>query len=121
MPLRLRCSSPVFLQDRAFERRHGLAFADNIQRHALAHFAFGVAVGDDRLIAVRVHVDIAGRHDVAFSRDSPRCRFRIDLADRRDLAVFDPEVAVKPGITRAVDQPAAVDDDIELSHLVLQK
>ena len=106
----------VLFQDRAFQRRHRLAFADDVQRHALAHFALGVAVGDQRLIAVRMHVDIARRDDITLRRDRALSRFGIDLADARDLAVFDRHVAVKPRVARAVDHSAAVDDDIEFSH-----
>ena len=62
---------PIFFQHRALERRHGLAFTDDIQGHALAHFALGVAIGDQRLIAVRVHVDIAGRNHSSFGRNRP--------------------------------------------------
>ncbi len=53
----------VLFEDRAFQRRHRLAFANNIQCHALAHFAFGVAIGDQRLIAMGMHVDVAGCDD----------------------------------------------------------
>jgi len=50
----------VFFQHCAFQRRHGLAFADNIQRHPLPHLAFGITVGNQRLVAVGMHVDVAG-------------------------------------------------------------
>ena len=59
MPLPFAMLGAILFQDRAFQRRHRLALADDIQRHALAHFALGVAVGNNRLIAMRVHVDIA--------------------------------------------------------------
>jgi hypothetical protein len=35
-----------------------------------------------------------------------------------NLAVFDGEIAVKPRISRAVDQSAAVNDNVEFSHIV---
>src|ERR1044072_1477653 len=46
---------PIFFEDRSFERRHRLALADDVQSHALTHFALCVAVIDHGLIAVRVH------------------------------------------------------------------
>ncbi len=110
---------PVLFQNRAFERRHGLALADNIQRHALADFAFGIAVGDQGLIAVRVHVDVARRDHIAFCRDRALSFFGIDFADARDLAVFDRHVAVEPRIPRAVDQSSAVNNDVEFGHVDL--
>jgi hypothetical protein len=66
-----------------------------------------------------VHVDVTGCDDVTFRRDGALAGVGIDLADADNLAVFDPNVAVKPGIAGAVDHPAAVDHDIELSHVSL--
>src|SRR5581483_10512078 len=111
---------PIFLEDRSFERRHGLALADDVQGHALAHFALGVAVVDHRLIAVGVHVDVTGRDDVAFGGNRARAGIGMYFADGGDLAVLDADVAVKPGIAGAVDHSAAVDDDIEFGHRILR-
>ena len=114
MPLPFAMLGAVFFEDRAFQGRHRLAFADDVQRHALAHFALGIAVGDDRLIAVGMHVDIAGRDHQALGRDRPRAGFGVDFADTGDLAVFDRDITVKPWIARAVDDSAAMNYDIEL-------
>src|SRR5512144_2337943 len=111
----------VFLQNRAFEGRNSLAFADDIQGDALANFAFGIAIRNDRLVAVGMHIDKPRCDNVAFRRDGARRRFRINFTDLRDLAVFDGEIAVKPRISGAVDQPATVNDNVELRHLVLLK
>jgi len=66
-----------------------------------------------------VHVDVTRCDDVAFRRDGALAGLRTDLTDADNLAVFDSDVAVKLGITRAIDHPAAVDHDIELSHFSL--
>jgi len=42
----------------------------------------------------------------------------MDFTDMRNLAVFDGEVAVGPRIARAIDQSAAVNDNVEFSHIV---
>src|SRR6185503_4557198 len=107
---------PIFFQDRPLERRNGLALADDVERHTLPYFALRIAIRDNWLVAVRVHVDIARRDHIAFGRNGALSRFRVDLADARDLAVLDCEVTVKPRIARAVDQPSAMNNDVELSH-----
>src|SRR5262245_28080758 len=106
----------ILLQDRALEGRHRLAFTDDIQGHALPHFAFGIAVGNDRLIAVRVHVDETRSYDIIFGGDSALAGLGIDLADGGDLARFDADVAVKPWVSCPLDHPAAMNHDIEISH-----
>ena len=106
----------ILFQDRPFERRHGLAFADDVQRHALAHFAFSVTIGDDGLIAVRVHIDEARRNHVSLGGDGALPRFRTDFSDRCDPALLDRHVAIKPWISCAIDKSAAVNNKVELSH-----
>ena len=55
----------IFLQYRTRKRCDRLALTDDIQRHPLAHFALGVAVGDEGLVAVRVHVDETRRDHIS--------------------------------------------------------
>src|SRR5690348_18332846 len=95
----------IFLQYRAFEGRNSLAFTDDIQRDTLTNFAFGIAIRNDRLIAMGVHIDKSRRDDVTFRRDGTRRRLCRDLTDMRNPPVFDGEIAVKPRIPCAVDQP----------------
>src|SRR6476469_2756975 len=111
----------IFLQNRAFEGRNSLALAYDIQGDALTNFAFGIAIRYDRLIAVGMHIDKSRCDNVAFRRDGAHCRLRRDLTDMRNLAVFYGKIAVKPRIPGAVDQPAAVNDNVELRHFVLLK
>ncbi len=107
---------PIFFEDGAFQRRHGLALADNIQGHSLAHFTFGIAVGDDGLITVSVHVDVAGAHNKAFGRNGPLAGLGIDLTDANDLAVANSDVGVEPRVARPIDYLPSMNDNIEFSH-----
>ena len=106
----------IFFEHCAFQRRHCLALADDIEGNSLAHFTFGIAVGDDRLIAVGVHVDVAGTHNQTFGRNGALAGVGIDLADASDLAVTNSDIGVEPGIARSVDHLPVVNDNIELSH-----
>jgi hypothetical protein len=54
---------------------------------------------------------------MVFRRDGALAGFGTDFADTCDLAVLDPDIAVEPGIPRAVDESPAMNYDIELSHV----
>ena len=62
---------PAALAGRALGRDRS-AFADHFSRHALADLAFRVAVGQERVVGVRVRVDEAGREDQSARVDRPR-------------------------------------------------
>jgi hypothetical protein len=109
----------VLFENGPFERRNRLTLANDVQRHALAHFAFGVAVSDHGLVAVRVRVDVTRCDHAAFRRNSALAGCGMNLTDAGDFAIFDSHIAVEPGIPRAVDQSAAVNDDVELGHAAL--
>ena len=106
----------VLLEDRAFQGCHRLAFADDVQRHTLTDFALGIAVGDQRLIAMGMHVDVTRGNHQTLRRDRPRAGFGANLADTGDPAIFDRDIAVNPRVARAVDDSAAMNYNIELSH-----
>ena len=53
----------------ALVRPGRVAFAEHLRRHALADLALGVAVFEQDVIGVRVHVDEAGRDDQALGVD----------------------------------------------------
>src|ERR1043166_6157032 len=107
---------PILFQHGTCQRRHRLALADNIQGHSLANLTFGIAVGNQWLVAMRMHVDITGGYDSPFSRNRPLAGIRLNLANRRDFSIFDGDIAVKPRITCAVNQPATMDHSIEFGH-----
>src|ERR1051325_824900 len=107
---------PILLENRACQGCNSLALADDIESHALAYFALRVAVGDQRLIAMRVHIDVAGRNDPSFRGDGASAVIRPDVPDSGDFPVFDRDIAVKPRISGAVDYAPAVNNNIELRH-----
>src|SRR5207247_2821967 len=67
-------------------RRHRSALADHFGRDALADLAFGVAVGQQRVVGMRVWIDEARRDDLAAGVDRPPGRAG-NAADARDAAV----------------------------------
>ena len=109
----------ILLEHRPHQRRHGLAFADDVEGHALADLALTVAVRDQRLVAVGVHVDVSRRHHLAPDVDGMGPRARVQPAHGRDPAVLDGQVAVVPGVAGAVDDGAAVKHGIEYRHVVV--
>src|SRR5262249_20347593 len=102
----------VLFEHAAFERGHRLAFPDHIERHALAHLAFGIAVGQDGQIGVGVQIDETRRNHHPLRIDHALAERGIEFADPGDAAIFHCHVAVEPGIAAAVDDLAVGDDDI---------
>src|SRR5262249_16837654 len=74
----------VFLEHAALERRHRHALADHVERHALAYFAFAIAVGNDRVVGMGVEVDEARRDDHALGVDHALAELGIDPPDLGD-------------------------------------
>jgi hypothetical protein len=65
---------------------------------------------------VRVHVDIAWSDDPSFGGNRSLPGVRINFANADNLAALYCHVTVEPRIACAIDQPATVNHDIELTH-----
>ena len=78
----------VLFEHAAFERGHCLAFPDHIERHALAHLAFGIAVGQDGHVSVRVQIDETWRDHHPLRIDHAFAERGIEFADPDDAAIF---------------------------------
>src|SRR6266404_263331 len=65
---------------------------------------------------MRMHIDVAGGDNPSFGGNRPLARSGVNFANARNLATLDSHVTVEPGISCAVDQPAAMNHDIEISH-----
>src|SRR3989338_1822772 len=61
----------VLLQNGSRKRGDSLALTDNVHSHPLAHLALGIAISDQRLIAVSVHVDVSGGHHQPLGGNGP--------------------------------------------------
>ena len=86
------CSSTMPLLHRVVERAHRAAFAEDLERHALADVALRAAVGEQRLGRPREHVDEAGRDGQARWRRSTVAPSRCEVADRGDAVAADADV-----------------------------
>ncbi len=97
-------------------RRHRKpAMADDLGRHPLAHFAFGLGVDRQGEVGMRLDVDKARRHRQTRGLYDPRRPGRQRAAERRDTAVADRDIADLARPAAAVDQDAAADQDL-LAH-----
>src|SRR5262249_4284581 len=102
----------VLFEHAAFERGHRLAFSDHIERHALAHLAFGIAVCQDGDVGVRVQIDETRRNHHPLRIDHALAERGIEFADPGDAAILYRHVAIEPGIAAAIDDLAVCNDDI---------
>src|SRR6185295_5768514 len=93
-------------------RPGGTALAEHVGRHALEDLAHRPAIFEDGEIGMGVHVDEAGRDDEALGVDFALA-LGGDPADRGDLAALDGEVAVEPGVARAIDDLAVAKNEVE--------
>src|SRR5262249_32686666 len=78
----------IFLEHAALQRRDRHALPDHVEGDALAHFAFAIAVGQDRVVGVGVEIDEARRHHHALGVDHALAQPGIDPADLGDAAVL---------------------------------
>ena len=77
-----------------------------------------VGVPLDLGVVVGVEVDEAGRDDQPFGVEHlVGVGGAHGAADLRHAAVFDADIGLEPGHSRAIDHRAALDQDIELGHL----
>jgi hypothetical protein len=97
-------------------RRDRIRLADHLRRDTLPDLALGVAVGDQRDVRVRVHVDEARREHPAARVDRPHRRCR-RVADADDAALCDGDRAAPGGCTGPVDNLRVGDDQIRLAGL----
>src|SRR5215467_13090914 len=102
----------VLFEHGAFERGNRLAFPDHIERHTLAHLAFGIPVAQDGHVSVRMQIDETRRNHHPLRVDHALAERGIKFSDPGDAAIFHRHIAVEPGIAAAVDDPAVGDDDI---------
>jgi hypothetical protein len=65
---------------------------------------------------VGVQVHEAGRHDLPVRIDRPGRLARTRAAQLGDPAVFDPDVTMNAGRSRAIHDGAAFDVQVEFSH-----
>ena len=95
------------------------ALAEHLGRHALADLALGVAVFEQQVVGVRVHVDEAGRDDQPLGVDLALGLARRHAADGDDPVAADGHVADEPRVAGAVDDAAVADDEVVLAaHVV---
>src|SRR5262249_7316820 len=102
----------VLFEYAAFERSHRLTFPDHIERHALAHLAFGIAVGQDGHVSVRMQIDETRRNHHPLRIDHAFAERGIQFADSDDAAFLYGHAAVEPGIATPVDNFAVCNHDI---------
>src|SRR6266478_1458744 len=65
---------------------------------------------------MRMHIDVAGGDNPSFCGNRPLAGSKVNFPDAGNLATPDTHVTVEPGISCAVDQPAVMNHDIEISH-----
>ena len=88
------------------------AFHDG--RDALVDVVFGVGIEENAAPGVGVDVDKAGGDDHAVGVETAGGGGFREIAEGGDGVAFDADVAVKPGVARAVDNAAAGDHDVKL-------
>ena len=99
-----------FLEElRGHRGRREAAIADHLGRHTLPHLRLGAAVVPETPVRVRVHVDEAGRHDLARRvQVSPR-GLAMQITNRGDLVVLDPDVRAAARTFGAVENLGTLD------------
>jgi hypothetical protein len=94
------------------QRPGGAPFAEDFRRHALPDLALRVAVFEQQVVGVRVHVDEAGADDETLRVDRAlRLSFR-HAADRDDLVAGDRDGAMEPRVAGAVHDAPVRDEEV---------
>src|SRR5690606_36529569 len=100
---RFAADSDAFGFQFAQVRTAGGTFAKDLGRDALADFALGVAVLEERPIGMGMHVDKARGDDEAADVDLLPSETRFHMADRGDTIALDRNVAPMPRVAGPVD------------------
>ncbi len=90
------------------------AFAQNHRRDALADHALRVAIGQDRVVGMVVHVDEAGGNGEARGIDRALGGGSRKRTQGDDPVAADADIAQERGIAGAVDQAPAANQQIEI-------
>src|SRR5262249_8182673 len=96
----------------ALERADRPALAEDLCGDPLADLALGVAVFQEEVVRVRVHVDEPGRDDQPLGVDFPFGLLRGHAADGDDAIAPDGHVAEEPGVAAAVHDLAIADEQV---------
>lgn len=96
----------------AFERPRGLAFAKNFCRHALTDFALSVAIFQQNIIGMRVHIDESGCDDQSLGVNFPMGRTWRYQTNRHDSIAANRDITAKPGVASAVYNGCIADQQI---------
>jgi hypothetical protein len=94
--------------------RRKAAIPDHPGGYALPHLRLGAAVVPEPPIRVRVHVDEAGGENLAGRVQVPDGGLAVQVADRRDLVVLDPDVRAAARAAAAIDDLRAL--DLQVKH-----
>ena len=106
-------SGAIGLNDGVVEGRDGAAFAGNFGGDALIDFRRQARIDENGEFGLAEHVDEAGSDDFAGGVDGAFARGGGEIADGGDFSVADAEVAGIPGRSRAIDDMAVGDDEVE--------
>ena len=94
--------------------RRKTTIADYLGRHALPHLRLGATIFPEAPVRVRVHVDEAGRDDLARRVQVPARGLAVQVTDRHDLVVPDSDVRAAARTSGAVDDLSAL--DLQVKH-----
>src|SRR6185295_10899282 len=94
------------------ERTHR-SFAEYLSRHALPKLALRAAIGNQRALRMRKHVDETGRNRESRCVDDRRRGRGFEIADRGNSVAFDANIDAPRRGSGAVIDSSAPDDDIE--------
>src|SRR5205807_110153 len=96
----------------ALERPGRLSFAKDFGRHALTNFALGVAVFQEDVVGMRMHVDEAGSNDQSLGVDLAASRARRHPADSDNVIAANCGVAAEPRVAAAIHDRAVANQQV---------
>ena len=99
-------------EHRGVQGRDGCALPGHLGRDALRDLRGRALVDEHVVLGLAQQVDESRRDDQAPGVDRPLCRVAGQRADRDDSAIPDSHVRDEPGGARAVDHPAAHEEQI---------